>query len=87
MIPAVKMQTGCKRFLTRSFSFVRLSDNPLLLKQKNGRGGKIRTCDPLFPKQVRYQAALRPEQAWVLYKNARRASPVSHYSQLVLKKS
>ena len=27
----------------------------------NGRGGKIRTCDPLFPKQMRYQAALRPE--------------------------
>ncbi len=26
-----------------------------------GRGGRIRTCDPLFPKQMRYQAALRPE--------------------------
>ena len=27
---------------------------------KNGRGGEIRTPDPLFPKQMRYQAALRP---------------------------
>ena len=26
-----------------------------------GRGGKIRTCDPLLPKQVRYQTALRPD--------------------------
>ena len=24
----------------------------------NGRSGRIRTCDPLLPKQVRYQAAL-----------------------------
>ena len=28
-----------------------------------GRGGKIRTCDPLLPKQVRYQTALRPDSA------------------------
>ena len=28
---------------------------------KNGRGGEIRTHDPLYPKQVRYQAAPRPE--------------------------
>ena len=27
----------------------------------NGRGGKIRTCDPLVPNQMRYQTALRPE--------------------------
>ncbi len=26
-----------------------------------GRGGVIRTRDPLLPKQMRYQAALRPE--------------------------
>jgi hypothetical protein len=30
-------------------------------KQKNGRGDWIRTNDPLLPKQVRYQTALRPE--------------------------
>jgi hypothetical protein len=27
----------------------------------NGRGGEIRTPDPLLPKQLRYQAALHPE--------------------------
>ena len=27
----------------------------------NGRNGEIRTHDPLHPMQVRYQAALRPE--------------------------
>ena len=27
-----------------------------------GRGGGIRTRDPLHPMQVRYQAALRPEK-------------------------
>src|SRR6478672_13747627 len=28
----------------------------------NGRGSKIRTCDPLLPKQVRYQTALCPDR-------------------------
>jgi hypothetical protein len=28
---------------------------------KSGRGGQIRTGDPLRPRQVRYQAALRPD--------------------------
>ncbi len=27
-----------------------------------GRGGAIRTPDPLRPRQVRYQAALRPDK-------------------------
>ena len=27
-----------------------------------GRDGRIRTYDPLLPKQMRYQAALRPEE-------------------------
>jgi hypothetical protein len=32
------------------------------LKTKGfGRGGQIRTADPLRPRQVRYQAALRPD--------------------------
>jgi hypothetical protein len=33
--------------------------NPALVF--NGRGGAIRTPDPLRPRQVRYQAALRPD--------------------------
>ena len=28
-----------------------------------GRADRIRTCDPLLPKQMRYQAALRPDLA------------------------
>ena len=31
------------------------------VKLENGRGERIRTSDPLLPKQVRYQAALRPD--------------------------
>jgi hypothetical protein len=27
----------------------------------DGRGDRIRTCDPLLPKQMRYQTALLPD--------------------------
>ena len=30
----------------------------------NGRGDRIRTCDPLLPKQMRYQAAPLPDDRW-----------------------
>ena len=30
-----------------------------------GRGGRIRTADPLRPRQVRYQAALRPDWRFI----------------------
>ena len=33
---------------------------------KYGRGGGIRTHDPLLPKQMRYQAALRPEEGRII---------------------
>src|SRR5690606_30821823 len=33
----------------------------LTLSDPDGRGGGIRTRDPLLPKQMRYQAALRPD--------------------------
>ena len=32
---------------------------------QDGRGDMIRTCDPLLPKQMRYQTALRPDQVIV----------------------
>ena len=32
---------------------------------QNGRGDMIRTCDPLLPKQMRYQTALRPDMVIV----------------------
>gem|GEM_PF-6122984 len=34
-------------------------------KYNYGRGGEIRTPDPLLPKQMRYQAALHPERLGV----------------------
>ncbi len=33
---------------------------------KNGRGDRIRTYDPLRPRQVRYQAALRPDSVNII---------------------
>lgn len=36
-----------------------LSYSPITLK--NGRDGRIRTCDPLLPKQMHYQAVLHPD--------------------------
>ncbi len=41
------------RTLSPRFGWVRLDI---------GRGDRIRTCDPLLPKQMRYQTALHPEQ-------------------------
>ena len=40
------------------------------INNKTGRGGGIRTHDPLLPKQMRYQAALRPEEARILQRVA-----------------
>ena len=41
---------------------IQLSYGHLRAEQEgNGRGGGIRTHDPLLPKQMRYQAALRPD--------------------------
>ena len=37
--------------------------NSKLIRRLFGRDGGIRTRDPLHPMQVRYQAALRPEEA------------------------
>jgi hypothetical protein len=45
------------RFRSRRFTF-----NVLFLLRNFGRGGRIRTADPLLPKQMRYQAALRPDR-------------------------
>ena len=41
-----------------------LQDRPKwALARKGGRGDRIRTCDPLLPKQMRYQAALLPDRS------------------------
>ena len=34
---------------------------PRIVDIENGRGDRIRTCDPLLPKQMRYQAAPLPD--------------------------
>jgi hypothetical protein len=51
----------------------------------NGRGGGIRTPGPLLPKQMRYQAALRPDLLIRLYRGrellrdyADRVAPMPH---------
>ena len=38
-----------------------LGEEPAELLRKVGRDDRIRTCDPLTPSQVRYQAALHPD--------------------------
>ena len=40
---------------------IQLSYRQTKFKLLVGRGEMIRTSDPLLPKQMRYQAALRPE--------------------------
>src|ERR1022692_4925687 len=45
--------------------------------EKFGRGGEIRTHDPLRPRQVRYQAALRPDIYWYLH-----SKPLPHVAVL-----
>ena len=39
----------------------RTSNRPLNRRDGDGRGDRIRTCDPLLPKQMRYQAAPLPD--------------------------
>ena len=51
--------------ITTLMLFPKTCDTPesyLKAKVINGRGGRIRTADPLLPKQMRYQAALHPDK-------------------------
>jgi hypothetical protein len=48
-------------FVSPMLPKLQISGNHFLLS--DGRGSRIRTCDPLLPKQMRYQAALCPEPA------------------------
>ena len=41
------------------------NNNNIINFHINGRGGRIWTCDPLVPNQMRYQAALRPESLFI----------------------
>ncbi len=48
---------------TRNNQLGRLMLYQLNYRRKYGRADRIRTCDPLLPKQMRYQAALQPDYA------------------------
>ena len=41
------------------------------LKVRNGRGDRIRTCDPLVPNQMRYQTALLPDEKRTIEKTGK----------------
>lgn len=41
------------------YGFGPIESDAVMVEETNGRSGEIRTPDPLLPKQVRYQAALR----------------------------
>ena len=62
---SIRLSYGRK---ARDFGKLHPADNALL--HNAGRGGGIRTHDPLLPKQMRYQAALRPEEARILQRVA-----------------
>ena len=52
--------------LSRCFSalaFLGIGEDARISFELIGRGGGIRTHDPLLPKQMRYQAALRPDDS------------------------
>lgn len=57
-------KTPCLLGFLRQIHIKKLVLNELFYK--NGRGGGIRTRDPLHPMQVRYQAALRPDSRTVI---------------------
>jgi hypothetical protein len=53
---------------------------PIELRPRSGRAGGIRTHDPLLPKQMRYQTALRPDLARMTSKACHRS--VQQYRQV-----
>ena len=62
-----------------------LYPNELRAQKKYGRGGEIRTPDPLLPKQLRYQAALHPENCLLALHascKARNHTPIKNDRQL-----
>lgn len=51
------------------FRYYRLDAGSSYLNMASGRGSRIRTYDPLLPKQMRYQAAPYPETSLVEPRN------------------
>ena len=63
--------SGAHREIAEGHRQKGLAGTNLLALVVIGRGGGIRTRDPLHPMQVRYQAALHPDEAFH-YTGARR---------------
>ena len=61
-----------------SYPNPRTQSNRLKGKRLDGRGGGIRTPDPLLPKQMRYQTALRPDVALIVSRKALQPEPLVH---------
>ena len=59
-----RIATGFSRHQPQSFGRAKF---PMI--KGDGRSGEIRTPDPLVPNQMRYQAALRPEQFDLYFRN------------------
>ena len=58
---AVEALTSAKCNANRGLGLLSGSVTEVDLRARTGRGERIRTSDPLRPRQVRYQAALRPD--------------------------
>ena len=73
--------SGCVTASAQQESGLTLDDtkagdsNPAEVVDLIGRGGEIRTHDPLRPRQVRYQAALRPDMYCSLHSKTLLDSP------------
>ena len=60
--PKATERPPCLKFTPGHLSIVQVTAPVgLYLYDSIGRGGEIRTHDPLRPRHVRYQAALRPD--------------------------
>ena len=60
------------------FRISKTGDAEVSRLQFHGRVNRIRTCDPLTPSQVRYQAAPSPDMQFVRLLDARKYSTVSN---------
>ena len=57
----INSKTCNKDFKKLSLLTFTLKSATIIINQVGDQDDRIRTCDPLFPKQVRYQTALHPE--------------------------
>jgi hypothetical protein len=58
---SVKSPPRARRFAETGYGGISGKYRHVLNCRLDGRGGGIRTPDPLLPKQMRYQATLRPD--------------------------